>query len=311
VIPTGRFAPSPTGPLHVGSLAAAVGSYLFARASGGRWLVRIDDLDPPRTVPGAADAQLRALEAYGLHWDGDVTYQSRRTAAYEESLARLATSGCTFPCGCSRADLAGTGGGSVYPGACRNGLPLGRTGRSIRVRVAREPVSFVDRLLGGQRHDLAAICGDFVVRRADGLFAYQLAVVVDDLASGVTEVVRGADLLASTGRQIHLYRCLGATPPDYAHLPLVVTRGGEKLSKGCGAQPIPTASPAREATLRRILGALGQAPDGLGAAAPVAEQLAAALVGFDAARVPRWAVCLDGRVPSSHRTSKVGEGEPL
>jgi len=309
VIVTGRFAPSPTGSLHVGSLVAAVGSYLFARAAGGRWLVRIDDLDPPRTVLGAADAQLRALEAYGLQWDGAVVYQSQRMAAYQAALDRLAAAGYTFPCGCTRSDLEAAGSDGVYPGTCRPGLPPGRPGRSIRVRVPARPVSFVDRLLGGQCYDLQKTGGDFVVRRADGLFAYQLAVVVDDLASGVTEVVRGVDLLASTGRQIHLYRCLGATPPGYAHLPLVVTTAGEKLSKGCGAGPVPTSSPVREATLHRLLAALGQAPDGLAPAAPVVDQLAAAVAGFDPARVPREPICFDGHVRTSGRASKVGDGE--
>jgi len=309
VVVTGRFAPSPTGPLHLGSLAAAVGSYLFARAAGGRWLVRIDDLDPPRTVPGAADAQLRALEAYGLQWDGAVVYQSQRTAAYQTALERLAGGGHTFPCSCSRSDLEAAASDGVYPGTCRSGLPPARPGRSIRVRVPAEPISFVDRLLGEQCHDLQKTCGDFVVRRADGLFAYQLAVVVDDLASGVTEVVRGADLLASTGRQVHLYRCLGTAPPVYAHLPLVVSIVGEKLSKGCGAGPIPTSSPAREATLHRLLAALGQAPDGLTPEAPVMEQLAAAVAGFDPARVPRDPICFDGHVRTSGRASKVGGGE--
>jgi len=309
VIATGRFAPSPTGPLHLGSLVAAVGSYLFARAAGGRWLLRIDDLDPPRTVPGAADAQLRALEAYGLHWDGAVVYQSRRTAAYHAALDRLSGLGHTFPCGCSRADVEAASSDGVYPGTCRSGLPPGRDARSIRVRAPAEPVSFVDGLLGKQRHDLRKTCGDFVVRRADGLYAYQLAVVVDDLASGVTEVVRGADLLASTGRQIHLYRCLGEPAPGYAHLPLVVSAAGEKLSKACAAAPIPTSSPAREATLHRLLTALGQAPDGVGAVAPVAEQLTAAVARFDPLRVPRGPICFERRMLTPGRASMVGEGE--
>lgn len=309
MITTGRFAPSPTGPLHLGSLVAAVGSYLAARAAGGRWLVRIDDLDPPRTVLGAADAQLRALEAYGLHWDGVVVYQSQRTAAYQAALDRLAGAGHTFPCGCSRTDVEAVSSDGIYPGTCRPGLPPGRPARSIRVRVPAEPVSFVDRLLGEQCHDLKKACGDFVVRRADGLCAYQLAVVVDDLAGGVTEVVRGADLLASTGRQVHLYRCLGATPPDYAHLPVVVSAAGEKLSKACGAAPIPTSSPAREATLHRLLTALGQAPDGLGPAAPVVEQLTAAVAGFDPARVPGGPICFERQMLTPGRASMVGRGE--
>jgi glutamyl-Q tRNA(Asp) synthetase len=308
---TGRFAPSPTGPLHLGSLLAAVGSYLFARSAAGRWLVRIDDLDPPRTVPGAADEQLRALEAYGLWWDDAVVYQSQRTAAYQEAIDRLSKAGHTFPCACSRAELAANGRDGAYPGTCRNGLPAGRRPRSVRARVPAEPVSFTDRLLGPQKQDLVRTCGDFVVRRADGLFAYQLAVVVDDLAAAVTEVVRGADLLGSTGRQIHLYRALGTLPPEYGHLPLVVTWAGAKLSKGHGARPIPVASPGREVTLHQVLTALGQASDDAEPGAPVAEQLAAAVARFDAGRVRRAPIRLDGRMLTHPGATKVNQGEPL
>ena len=307
---TGRFAPSPTGPLHLGSLLAAVGSYLFARAAGGRWLVRIDDLDPPRAVPGAADEQLRALDAYGLWWDDAVVYQSRRTAAYQESLDRLAAAGHTFPCACSRADLAGDGRDGTYPGTCRDGLPRGKAARSIRARVLAEPVRFVDRLLGPQEQDLRRTCGDFVVRRADGLFAYQLAVVADDLAVGVTEVVRGADLLDSTGRQVHLYRALGALAPDYAHLPIVVTPAGTKLSKGHGATPIPVVSPGREVTLYQVLTALGQGSEDAEPGAPVTEQLAAAVARFDPERIRRAPIRLDGRMLTHPDATKVNQGEP-
>jgi len=279
----GRFAPSPTGPLHLGSLVAAVGSYLFARAAGGRWHVRIDDLDPPREVLGAADAQLRALEAYGLHWDGEVVYQSHRGAAYWAALERLAEAGHTFPCACSRADVAAAGG--RYPGTCRGGVEPGRAARSVRLRVAEAAVCFTDLLCGAQRPDLAVEGGDFVVRRADGLIAYPLAVVVDDAAIGVTEVVRGGDLLAATGRQVWLYHCLGLDLPAYAHLGVVTTAAGVKLSKGSGAVPIPVASPGREATLHAALTHLGVA-DPAQALAPVAEQLAAALARFDPARLP-------------------------
>jgi glutamyl-Q tRNA(Asp) synthetase len=311
VVITGRFAPSPTGPLHHGSLLAAVGSYLFARSMAGRWLVRIDDLDRPRVVAGAADEQLRALEAYGLWWDDDVVYQSQRTAAYQAALDRLSADGRTFRCGCSRADLAAHGGDGAYPGTCRGGLPPGKRPRSVRARVPDGPVCFTDRLQGPQRQALASLCGDFVVRRADGLFAYQLAVVVDDLAAGVTEVVRGVDLLESTGRQIHLYRALGAMPAVYAHLPLVVTAAGAKLSKGHGATPIPLVSPGREVTLHQVLTALGQVSDDIEPGAPVGEQLAAAVARFDAARVPRMAIQLDHRVLTRRRASKVITGDRL
>jgi glutamyl-Q tRNA(Asp) synthetase len=280
----------------MGSLAAAVGSYLFARGAGGRWRVRVEDLDPPRTVAGAADAQLRALEAYGLHWDGEVVYQSRRQAAYRQAVEELRRAGILFPCGCSRREVAtvGVAGplGPVYPGTCRRGLAAGREPRSLRVRVDGGAVEFVDQLLGLQRQDLAASSGDFVVQRADGLFAYQLAVVVDDLAAGVTQVVRGADLLDSTGRQIYLYARLGEALPVYAHLPLVVTAAGQKLSKGAGARPIPTHSPGREETLHRVLSALGQGPDGLEPRAPVGEQLASAVARFQRRWIPTVPVVL-------------------
>jgi glutamyl-Q tRNA(Asp) synthetase len=274
-------------------------------------LVRIDDLDEPRTVAGAADAQLGALEAYGLWWDGAVVHQSERGAAYQEAIDRLFAAGHTFPCGCSRAELVAQGSDGVYPGTCRNGLPAGKRPRSLRARVPSEPVCFADRLLGPQEQDLASICGDFVLRRADGLFAYQLAVVVDDRDAGVTEVVRGADLLDSTGRQIHLYRMLGAAPPSYAHLPLVVTADGAKLSKGHGATPIPVVSPGREVTLHQVLTALGQASDDMEAGAPVGEQLAAAVARFDPARLQRLPVHFDRRVPTRRQASKVGKGERL
>jgi len=262
---------------------AAVGSYLFARAAGGRWHVRVDDLDPPRVVAGVADLQLRALEAYGLAWDGAVVYQSHRGEAYAAALERLAEAGHTFPCGCSRADVAAAGG--RYPGTCRAGLGPGRAARSIRLRVPDVPIGFVDRLCGEQQVDLARAGGDFVVLRADGPVAYPLAVVVDDAAIGVTEVVRGGDLLAATGRQVWLYRCLGLSLPGYAHLGVVTTAAGVKLSKGSGAAPIPLTSPGREQTLFAALTHLGLADPAVGAAG-VADQLAAALARFDPARIP-------------------------
>ncbi|MFO7190526.1 MAG: tRNA glutamyl-Q(34) synthetase GluQRS, partial [Pseudomonadota bacterium] len=195
----GRFAPSPTGPLHFGSLVAAVASFVDARAQGGSWLVRMEDLDPPRVVPGAADDILRTLEAFGLHWDETVVYQSARHAAYEAALQRLEARGAIFPCACTRKEIAdsalGPDGTPIYPGTCRNGLPPGKTGRAIRVRVDDAVIRFVDRLQGEVVQELARSVGDFVVRRADGVYAYQLAVVVDDAWQGVTDVVRGADLL--------------------------------------------------------------------------------------------------------------------
>ncbi len=234
----GRFAPSPTGPLHLGSLVAALGSYLMARREGGLWLLRVEDLDTPRVVPGMTDDILRTLETLGFQWDGEVVYQSRRTGVYQEALERLLRDGAAYPCGCSRAEIARAASaphpgeeGPAYPGLCRNGLAAGKTARSVRVRVTDEPVVFHDGVMGTCGTNLSAIGGDFVVKRADGPFAYQLAVVVDDAESGVNQIVRGADLLCSTPRQILLQRLLGYPTPSYFHLPLVTGPAGAKLSK--------------------------------------------------------------------------------
>jgi len=263
---TGRFAPSPTGPLHLGSLVAAVGSYLFARRAGGRWLVRIEDIDTPRVVPGSAEEILAALRRYGLQWEGDVVWQSRRTALYERALATLRERGLVYDCACSRAELqraasAPLGREPVYPGTCRNGLPPGRVARAIRFRAPDEVIAFDDLLRGRVEENVVRETGDFVVRRADGLFAYQLAVVVDDEEQGVTQVVRGADLLSSTARQIALQRALGYRTPEYAHLPLVVNADGAKLGKRDAALPLPSLDDARVAeTLaeaKKILSAAG------------------------------------------------------
>ncbi len=239
----GRFAPSPTGPLHFGSLVAALASYLDARYhEGGRWLVRIEDVDEPRTVPGAADSILRCLEAYGMEWDGPVVYQSRRKDLYRAALAALGSH--AFPCGCSRVP-------GIYPGTCRNGLPPGKAARAWRLRVDDAVISFVDRVRGPQTDVLAETTGDFVLLRADGYFAYQLAVVVDDADQGVTDVVRGEDLLYSNGRQILLQRLLGYPTPRYAHIPVVRDASGEKLSKQTLAPPVDERGD--EATLREAL----------------------------------------------------------
>jgi glutamyl-Q tRNA(Asp) synthetase len=243
--PTGRFAPSPTGPLHLGSLVAAVGSWLFTRREGGRWLVRMEDLDAPRVVPGSAEEILAALERYGLTWDGDVVYQSQRTSLYDDVLATLRAKNLVYDCGCSRADLlraasAPVGREPIYPGTCRDGLPSGRTPRAVRLRTSHEIIRFDDMIRGRIEEDVAMETGDFVVRRADGVYAYQLAVVVDDAAQGVTQVVRGADLLTSTARQIALQQALTLPIPSYAHLPLVVNADGSKLGKRDGALPLPS-----------------------------------------------------------------------
>ena len=262
----GRFAPSPTGPLHFGSLVAALASWLDARAAGGRWRVRIEDLDGPRQHPGAADGILRALETLGLEWDGPVAYQSRRKELYREALGRLAARGDTYPCGCSRKEIAdsalGLDGARIYPGTCRGGLAAGRRARSVRLRTTEAPIRFRDRVQGKIEQSVAREVGDFVLCRADGLYAYQLAVVVDDAEQGVTDVVRGADLLDSTARQIVLQRLLGLVRPRYLHVPVALNAAGEKLSKQTGARPVDTARPTAE--LRRALAFLGQ-PAGRGA----------------------------------------------
>lgn len=243
----GRFAPSPTGPLHFGSLVAAVGSYLQAKSRGGEWRARMEDLDPSRAAPGAADDILRTLEALGLHWDGEVMYQSRRQAVYQAALTRLERLDAVYPCAYSRREIADSSvngvDGPVYPGTCRGGIAPGRTARAWRVKADRQEIEFMDAIQGKRARNLAADFGDFIVRRADGFFAYQLAVVVDDAEQGITEVVRGADLIESTPRQIHLQRLLGLAMPDYLHLPVALNAQGEKLSKQTLAAPLDPVRP--------------------------------------------------------------------
>ncbi len=295
--PVGRFAPSPTGPLHLGSLVAAVGSFALARRAGGRWHLRIEDLDAPRVVPGMAEDLLATLEALGFAWDGEVVYQSRRHGAYRAALETLLVGGHAYPCGCSRAEVARAASaphpgdeGPIYPGSCRGGIAPERPTRAVRVRVPPAPVAFVDGVFGPLSRDLEATSGDFVVQRADGLFAYQLAVVVDDAEAGVTQVVRGADLLGSTPRQIHLQRLLGMPTPGYTHLPLVTGPNGAKLSKrDCAVSLASGRDLARcgGALLGAALRFLGQCPPADLAKAPAAEVLAWAAAAFDPARVPR------------------------
>ncbi|MDH3559945.1 MAG: tRNA glutamyl-Q(34) synthetase GluQRS [Gammaproteobacteria bacterium] len=238
----GRFAPSPTGPLHFGSLVAAVGSYLDARSRNGEWLVRIEDIDPPREVAGAADAILRVLDAFGLEWDGQVTYQSRRSEHYSAALDRLRQYGYLYGCACTRKEIADStlerGTAGVYPGTCRNGILPGRTPRSLRVRVEAGEIRLNDRLQGNSRQSLRDEVGDFIVRRADNLAAYQLAVVVDDAEQEMTHIVRGVDLLESTPRQIYLQQLLELPTPAYLHLPVAVNSAGDKLSKQTCARRI-------------------------------------------------------------------------
>ncbi len=263
----GRFAPSPTGPLHFGSLVAAVGSYLDARAVGGEWLLRIEDVDAPRCTQAAANDILQALEVFGFEWDGPVVWQSQRDAAYAVALDGLIQRQHVFPCACSRRELADStferaaDGASLYPGTCRNGLSTDRNlrpERAWRLRVGEARIEFSDRVLGTMISDLASDVGDFVLRRADGLFAYQLAVVVDDAEAQVTHVVRGCDLLASTSRQIYLQQCLGVPTPTYAHLPVALNADGEKLSKQTRAPGLDLSRPVEQ--LLRSLMFLGQQP---------------------------------------------------
>ncbi|WP_369828840.1 tRNA glutamyl-Q(34) synthetase GluQRS [Herbaspirillum sp. meg3] len=251
----GRFAPSPSGPLHAGSLVAAMASYLDARAHQGQWLLRIEDIDEARTVSGAAQDIEAALNTFGMRWDGPVLVQSQRKQHYRNACDRLGAH--VYACGCSRKEIADSrlgvaaDGAAIYPGTCRNGLAPGKIARALRVRVPDqgqdgEEIGFKDRWLGWQSQHLASEAGDFVLKRADGFWAYQLAVVVDDAEQGVTHIVRGADLLASTERQIYLQRLLGYPTPSYLHVPLVKHTDGEKLSKQNGAQALDLSRPLDE-----------------------------------------------------------------
>jgi glutamyl-Q tRNA(Asp) synthetase len=273
----GRFAPSPTGPLHFGSLITAVGSFLQARSQGGEWLVRMEDIDPPREQAGAADAILHALEAYHLHWDGSVLYQSERGEAYAAALDQLQEQGDSFPCACTRSSIAAarakihhnTASNDddadndsttiIYPGTCRTGLPPGTTARAIRVRVPTHTDTFTDALQGQIETPLQTAVGDFVVKRADGFFAYHLAVVVDDAEQNISEIVRGTDLLSSTPPQRYLQTRLSYPHPAYCHLPIATNAQGQKLSKQTFATAIDILNPGP--TLIKALAFLGQQPD--------------------------------------------------
>lgn len=296
----GRFAPSPTGPLHLGSLVAAMASYLDAKAQHGTWLVRIEDLDRDRNVAGIDRHILASLQRCGMQWDGEVTWQTRRTALYDAALAQLVARGAAYPCACSRREIADsqlrlgqTGAGLVYPGTCRNGLAPGKAPRAMRLRVPDAPndeYCFDDRCVGVTCQRLASEVGDFVIRRADGFWAYQLAVVVDDAEQGVTDVVRGADLLDSTPRQLYLQDVLDLPHPEYLHVPVVANADGEKLSKQTGAQAFDT----------------GADPETLVASALVP---AARFLGFDVrantiaefwrAAIPAWAALMSNERPRS------------
>ncbi len=302
----GRFAPSPTGPLHFGSLVAAVGSFLEARTRGGDWLVRMEDLDPPRVAPGAADDILRALRACGLEWDGAVVRQSARSDAYHAALHRLRQAGLVYPCVCSRREIADSAvagalvgnEGPVYPGTCRAGIAAGKTARALRLSTRGAAIEFDDAVQGRIGHDLEREFGDFVLYRADEVYAYQLAVVVDDAEQGITDVVRGADLLGSTPRQVYLQGLLGLPRPRYAHLPVAVDATGEKLSKQTHAAPLDASRPL--SALVAALDFLGQDPPRELARGTLKELRDWALKNWSLDRVPRASSAL---VPAEPRDS--------
>ncbi|MES2016391.1 MAG: tRNA glutamyl-Q(34) synthetase GluQRS [Pseudomonadota bacterium] len=290
----GRFAPSPTGKLHPGSLVAALASYLDAKAHHGTWLVRIEDVDEGRTAAGAAEAILELLSDLGMHWDGDVVWQSRRKHLYRAAYDQLHAH--TYPCGCNRREIADSrlgvapDGAAIYPGTCRTGLAPGRSARSLRVRVPEgaddaDLVCFTDRFAGRLCQRLDSESGDFVLKRADGYWAYQLAVVVDDAEQGVTDVVRGADLIDSTPRQIYLQRLLGVPTPHYLHVPVVRNALGEKLSKQTGAVAVAAGDPA--AALVALLVAARALELSVGTPATLA--------AFWRDAVPAWASMLEAR----------------
>jgi glutamyl-Q tRNA(Asp) synthetase len=283
----GRFAPSPTGPLHAGSLVAALASWLDARAHGGTWLVRIEDVDTPRCIPGADDVILQQLAACGLLPDAPPVWQSQRSAIYEAAVAQLQAQGDVYRCACSRKDIAALWeaqgrsrprhGDWPYPGTCRAGLH-GRSGRALRLRVPDGEVHWHDRRLGAQHQDVAEAVGDFVLQRADGLWAYQLAVVVDDGAQGISHIVRGEDLTDNTPRQIVLQQRLGLPTPSYLHTPLVNGADGHKLSKQNGAQAVDVSEPLL--ALQRAAAALGLAPWGEPQAHSLSDWLQAATLAW-------------------------------
>ncbi|WP_028683406.1 tRNA glutamyl-Q(34) synthetase GluQRS [Pseudomonas chlororaphis] len=278
----GRFAPTPSGHLHFGSLVAALASYLDARAAGGRWLLRMEDLDPPREEPGAQAAILKALESYGFEWDGEMVRQSERHAAYAEVLDRLFNLGLAYACTCSRKQLEPYHG--IYPGLCRN-AGHSQEDAAIRLRVPELEYRFTDRVQGELRQHLGRDVGDFVIRRRDGLYAYQLAVVLDDAWQGVTDIVRGADLLDSTPRQLYLQELLGLPQPRYLHVPLITQPDGHKLGKSYRSPPL--AADQATPLLLRALRALGQKTDSEMVHASPREVLSWGIEHWDALLIPR------------------------
>jgi glutamyl-Q tRNA(Asp) synthetase len=290
----GRFAPSPTGPLHFGSLVAALGSWLFARSAGGTWIVRMEDLDREREVHGAAERILATLDAFGLVSDEEIVYQSRRGDRYAAALARLDRDGHAYRCWCSRADLEPRGG--IHPAQCV--APAGDRAPAWRLRVRDHVLAYDDAIQGPQRQDLARETGDFVIWRADGACAYQLAVVIDDAAQGLDQVVRGADLLDSTPRQILLQQLLGLPQPAYAHLPLALGADGRKLSKHEAALPVDARDPLPP--LRAALRFLGQVEPGSG---NVRMLLSAAARSYDPRGIPRAAAAPGAFAAARNATS--------
>jgi glutamyl-Q tRNA(Asp) synthetase len=274
----GRFAPSPTGPLHFGSLLAAVASYLQTVTQGGHWYVRIEDLDPPREIPGSANDIIKTLDDFGFEWNGEIIFQSERSELYEYYLQQLLGLNMAYPCACSRSDIAQANSRDatnlVYRGTCRQGIAPGKKARSIRVLTDNTLTSFTDRLQGNYHQTLESDVGDFIIRRADGLHSYQLAVVIDDKEQEITDIVRGCDLLDSTPRQIYLQKLLGIDTPDYMHIPVAVNREGQKLSKQTHAKPVSAKNASNE--LYQALNILGQNPP-------------AEIQGADTATIWEWA----------------------
>ncbi|MBB5020151.1 glutamyl-Q tRNA(Asp) synthetase [Chitinivorax tropicus] len=284
----GRFAPTPSGPLHFGSLVAAVGSYLDAKAQQGEWLLRIEDLDPPRAVAGSIDDILKTLERFGFEWDGPILYQSQRFDLYQAALEKLLAQGLLYGCACSRKEIADSAAhgldGLIYPGTCRRGLAQGKQARAWRILVPSTPICFEDRVLGTQTQNLATEIGDFILKRADGLFSYQLAVVVDDAETLITDIVRGADLLLSTARQLFLQNALGYPTPHHAHLPLALNRQGDKLSKQNLAKSL--ADQPRSQALADALTFLGHPPPTSLLGAPLRDLWAWAIKHWQLKNVP-------------------------
>ena len=309
----GRFAPSPTGPLHFGSLVAALASYLDAKAHDGKWLVRIEDIDETRCHSIHIADILRTLQAFGMQWDGEVEIQSTRKTLYANALQRLRARGLVYACTCSRKEIADSAvaglEGPVYPGTCRN-MGINEVGTAIRVRTTNEKISFSDLLQGEIEQHIEQEIGDFILKRRDGLFAYQLAVVIDDADQGITHVVRGADLLDSTARQIHLQHLLGYPTPQYLHIPVAVNALGQKLSK----QTLAIAVPNTRDVLLSALQFLGQTTQKLERGLPLADLLAQATRSWDRSHLPRSrAIALNSALnsdPTNVRRSQTGTKIP-